>query len=269
MAIQKEIWLADIVEPLYASNTFAAQSVDHSAFVSGSVVHVPNAGNPPEIVKNRATFPAIATRREDTDLTYTLSDYSTDPVHIPNAEAVELSYDKRQSVPGQIQLALADKVHEDLLKAWIDGASANTTSPAGTSHKAVILDIAGQFNKQDIPQEGRFAVVDAAFYANLLRELTDFEGQSFLASANAQTGAIGRLYGLTLYQRSTLKASSQDDIFAWHKSSVSRAIGQAELFTDDQNPLYYGDIFSARVRAGGAVIRSDKAGTAFVHVAAG
>lgn len=268
MALQKEIWLADIIEPLYAQNTFAAQSVDHSAFVNGAVVHVPNAGNPPEIVKNRSTFPATAKRREDTDLTYTLNDYSTDPVHIPNADAVELSYDKRQSVLGQIQLALADKVHEDLLKSWIDGAGISKPLPAGTSHKTAIMEIAGQFNKQDIPQEGRFAVVDAIFYANLLRELTDFEGQSFLASANAQTGALGRLYGLTLYQRSTLKDGSNDDIFAWHKGSVSRALGQTEIFVDDQNPLYYGDIFSALVRAGGAVIRSDKAGTAFIHVAA-
>ena len=60
MALQKEIWLADLVEPLFAADTFAARAVDHSAFVSGRRVHVPNAGAPPAVVKNRPALPAAA-----------------------------------------------------------------------------------------------------------------------------------------------------------------------------------------------------------------
>lgn len=266
MAIQKEIWLADIVEPLYASNTFAAQSVDHSDFVNGTVVHVPNAGSPPEIVKNRSTFPATATRREDTDLTYTLNDYSTDPVHIPNAEAVELSYNKRQSVISQIQLALADKVYKDLLESWWKEASrVGDSSPYGTPIREIFAMAATLMNQQDVPQEGRNAVVSPNVYYLLLKELSAFEGQAFLKSIDAQTGALGKLFGFNVYTSECMYvAETMDDpMFFWHKSCVSRAIGQAELFTDDQNPLYYGDIFSARVRAGGSLLRADKKG-AFV-----
>ena len=263
MALQKEIWLNDIVEPLFAGNTFAGRAINHSAFVNGRTVHVPNAGNPPAVVKNRATFPATAAQRTDTDLTYQINEYTTDPVHITNAEEVELSYDKRQSVLGTLCLALADKVHTDLLDAWIAGAKAANDLTANTAgfDKDDVLKLAQAFNADDIPQEGRVLLLGAAGYASLLKSLTDFEGQSFLASANAQTGSLGRIYGFEVYQRSVVSTGTPAyKGLAWHKDSVSRALGGVELFTDDQNPLYYGDIFSALVRAGGAVVRSDKKG---------
>ena len=44
MALQVEIWVKSIIEGLFANNTFAARSVDHSEFVNEKTVHVPNAG---------------------------------------------------------------------------------------------------------------------------------------------------------------------------------------------------------------------------------
>ena len=257
MALQKEIWLADIVEPLFAQNTFAARSIDHSAFVGGRTVHVPNAGTPPSVQKNRSAFPATAAQRADADLDYQIAEYTTDPVHVPNADQVELAYDKRMSVLAQLRAALADKVHTDLLQTWADGAPSDALSAAAFS-KDSVLEIMSAFNQQDIPQEGRCILLSATQYANLLKSLTNFEGQSFLAAANAQTGVVGRIYGFDVYQRSQ---TPQDTCgLAWQQDCVSRALGQTELFTDDQNPLYYGDIFSALVRAGGSVVRSDKKG---------
>ena len=34
MALQVEIWVKSIIEGLFANNTFAARSVDHSEFVN-------------------------------------------------------------------------------------------------------------------------------------------------------------------------------------------------------------------------------------------
>lgn len=260
MALQKEIWLSDIVEPLFASNTFAARAVNHSSFVTDRVVHVPNAGTPPQIVKNRGTYPAVAAQRTDADLTYQIAEYTTDPVHVTNADEVELSYDKRQSVIASLRTALADKVHLDLLDTWIGGADQTT---AATLTRDTVLTLMQAFDSQDVPQTGRCLITTPAGYASLLTSLTEFEGQSFLGSANAQSGIIGRLYGFDVYQRSTLTTSEElTDVFAfaWQQDSVSRALGGTELFTDENNPLYYGDIFSALVRAGGAVIRKDKKG---------
>lgn len=92
MALQVEIWVKSIIEGLFANNTFAARSVDHSEFVNNKTVHVPNAGAAPNVEKNRTVFPASVTKREDVDLTYDMDEYTVDPVRISHAEQVELSY---------------------------------------------------------------------------------------------------------------------------------------------------------------------------------
>ena len=81
MALQVEIWVKSIIEGLFANNTFAARSVDHSEFVNEKTVHVPNAGAAPNVEKNRTVFPANVTERKDVDLTYQMDEFTVDPVH--------------------------------------------------------------------------------------------------------------------------------------------------------------------------------------------
>ena len=47
---------------------------------------------------NRTTKPASISERTDNELTYDIDELTTDPVHISNADTVELSYDKRVSI---------------------------------------------------------------------------------------------------------------------------------------------------------------------------
>lgn len=65
MALQVEIWVKSIIEGLFANNTFAARSIDHSEFVNEKTVHVPNAGAAPNVEKNRTVFPANVTERKE------------------------------------------------------------------------------------------------------------------------------------------------------------------------------------------------------------
>ena len=51
MALQVQIWIKSIIENLFADNSFASKSVDHSEFVNEKTVHVPNAGAAPSVVK--------------------------------------------------------------------------------------------------------------------------------------------------------------------------------------------------------------------------
>jgi hypothetical protein len=52
---------------------------------------------------------------------------------------------------------------------------------------------------------------------------------------------------------------------AWQKNTVARAIGDRMLFQDMANPLYYGDIHSALVMAGGRVRRADGLGVYIIE----
>lgn len=288
MGLQREIWIESIVGNLFADNSFVSRSTDHSAFVNNLTVHVPNAGAAPSVTKGRNSFPASVGSRTDTDLNYQIGEFTTDPFRISNAEEVELSYDKRESIVSASRSALAEAVAEDILKAWVPASFEKvlTTGDAITAHvasatgnrkavtKADILAVKKIFDKNNIPQDGRCFLLDYEMYNQLLSALTEANANAFLASADAQRGVVGKLYGFDFYLRSSVlrtnaagsalsnntTATDSAGALAWHPSCVSRAMGNTELFEEENSPSYYGDVVSALVRAGGKYIRTDKKG---------
>ena len=204
MALQIQIWVKAIIEKLFADNSFAARSVDHSEFVEGKTVHVPNAGDGPGVEKNRSTFPATVTQWQDVDLDYNIDEFTVDPVRISNAEEVELSYSKRESVIGSSRRKLADKIYSDLIYKWIP-AGVSVVKTVGGSVAAHLVDATGKrkamtkavveqvqimFDEWDIPEEGRFMLLDARMYNQLKNSLTDAETVHFLAGADPVKGVI-------------------------------------------------------------------------------
>jgi len=241
---------------LFPDNSFAAKSIDHSEFVDNITVHVPNAGAPPAVTEDVPTDGSavtVAPRRTDVPLDYNITSWRVGPIRITKAEEVELSYNKRESVIKGFRDALQGKIFAELLKNWYPsggtaiattGAAAAATAPSATgTRKAVtkkdILSLRTQFDKWDMPLEGRNLLLDADMYAQLLDALTETQSAAFLASANAQTGLVGKLYGFDVYLRSTVltataggavktgAAAATDCLagLAWSTQAVSRAIG--------------------------------------------
>ena len=291
MAIQKEIWERAIVERLFAPNSFLSKAFNADEFVeAGKIVYIPQAGAASKVEKNRKTLPAAVKKREDTDLMYELAPFTSDPVLIDDAEKVELSYDKRESVLRQNKLALYDSVAEDFLFSWspessrvieTTGEAVDAYTPSATGKrkaitKADVMTLMTKFNNENVPQEGRYLLLDAIMYSQLLNSLTGNENSAFLASADAQNGIIGKLFSFNVMMRSRAalytaekapKAWSESGAatdlaaaIAWHDQSVCRALGQVKAFEQEKAPDYYGDIYSFLVRAGGRIMRSDNAG---------
>lgn len=300
MAIQKEIWEHSIVEGLFAANSFMAKSFNADEYVNqGKVVHIPNAGAPSKVQKGRSSLPATVHQRTDKDLTYELEEYTTDPVFIPNAENVELSYNKRESVLRSDKLALFDTVAKDFILKWSPseaakiiktsgtGIVAHTPSGTGNRKSFVKDDVMAamvMFNAQDIPQEGRYMLLDAHMYAQLLNDLTAQENQAFFSQADAANGVLGKLLSFNIMMRSTAAlyttagkpklygsdAQGTDNAAAlcWHDRSVCRALGEVHAFESENDPTYYGDIYSFLVRAGGRIMREDGKGVLAIVQAA-
>lgn len=298
MALNKQIWLSTIQENFFPNNSFASKSVDDSAFVDNKTVHVPNAGAPSGVVINRTEKPASISQRTDQDLTYDIDELTTDPIYIPNVDTVELSYDKRQSVLANDKSQLQTAAGQNLLYKWATGAKVFTTSgearaahtsltATGTRKKITktdVLALSTQMNSDDVPSDNRYLLLDAAMYNDLLADLTDKELTAFLASADAQNGIVGRLYGFDVMMRSkVLRTTSADAIvkwteadaaselaagLAWQLNCVSRAMGNLKMFDSVDNPTYYGDIYSFLLRSGGAMRRYDKKGVALLVEAA-
>lgn len=291
MAVQKEIWQRDLVKDFFADNSFASKSVNDDIYVNeGKKVHIPNAGAPADVEVNRQTLPAKTKERKDTDIEYTLDELTTDPVRIPFADTVELSYDKRNSVISQNKLKLIETASEILLKNWapakencvettgteVNAHTAEATGKRKSLDKKDILALMTKMDAANLPQEGRYLLLDASMYAQLIESLTETESIGFFAAANVQKGVVGQLYGFNILKRSKVlvytkagivkdvnaKGAADDNAagLAWHKSCVSRALGEVKMFDSLNNPLYYSDIYSFLVRVGGAKRRTDKKG---------
>lgn len=291
MAVQKEIWQRDLVKDFFADNSFASKAVNDDIYVNeGKKVHIPNAGAPADVEVNRQTLPAKAKERKDTDIEYTLDELTTDPVRIPFADTVELSYDKRNSVISQNKLKLIETASEILLKNWapakencvettgteVNAHTAEATGKRKSLDKKDILALMTKMDAANLPQEGRYLLLDASMYAQLIESLTETESIGFFAAANVQKGVVGQLYGFNILKRSKVLVYTKDGIvkdvnakgaandnaagLAWHESCVSRALGEVKMFDSLNNPLYYSDIYSFLVRVGGAKRRTDKKG---------
>lgn len=291
MAIQRELWQNTIVEGLFADNSFMSKAVNDDMYVNqGKKVHIPNAGAPSGVQVNRTTVPATAAKRTDVDVEYTLDELTTDPIYIPHAETVELSYSKRNSVISQDRAALIEAAAEQLLYDWApDSTSFVRTSGAATAAytasatgnrkalvKADVLGLMTKFNADNIPQAERYLLLDANMYAQLMDDLTEGDQRAFFASADAQRGILGQLFSFNVMLRSRVlryvtagtlskwstagEATDNAAGLAWQRDSLSRALGEVKMFDSTDDPLYYGDIYSFLVRVGGAIRRNDKKG---------
>lgn len=299
MALNQEVWVKDVVGNLFPDNSFAAQSVDDSEYVSNKTVHIPNAGAPPNVVKNRAFKQggADVTTREDNDLEYSIDEYTCDPVHISDIEKTELTYSKRNSVMAGAKGNLNDSVYESLPFSWVPVAPITRA----TSGAAVAAHIAGAtgdrkaftvtdvkaiqqiMNSQDIPQDGRNILLDSEMYGQLYDSMSDAQKASMQQTYDAKTGNIGTFLGFTFWMRSrVLKTDSTGAKkewsavnaatdcaagVAWHRGSVSRALGLVKFFDNVNDPTYYGDIVSFLARAGGSPRRYDKKGVVLIYQA--
>lgn len=293
MAVQKEIWVPDIIETLFKDNAFANHCVNRDDKVlAGKVVHIPQSGGPSGWQRNRTNLPAPVVRRGDSDITYTLDEFTSNPAHIPNADTVELSYDKRASVIKENIGELKEGVMEWLLYNWgknvASGNIVKTTGtstsgaalpPSGTGNRKIITEAdirkaATVLNNQNLPQTGRYLLLTA----DQLNELQSDNNlkYAFQNVVNLREGTIARLYTFDIMVRSSVlvmdgsdavklpgAAGATDDNVAalfWHESAVERALGEVTMFERLDDPLYYGDIYSFLVRSGGRACRADNKG---------
>ena len=291
MAVQKEIWQRTIIEGLFADNTFLSKAVNDDMYVNeGKKVHIPNAGAPSGVVVDRSQLPATVQKRTDVDVDYTLHELTTNPILIPYADTVELSYNKRNSVIDQDRKEIIFKAAEALLAAWLpaednfvpttgQGVPAWTPSATGLRKKITPADVAAlqlRMNADNVPQTDRYLLLDANMYQQLLDGMTQTQAIGFFQAADVKRGVMGMLYGFEVMVRSTVYRFAADgtikDItaagaatdlaggLAWQRDSLSRALGEVIMFDRVDDPLYYGDVYSFLVRVGGAIRRYDKKG---------
>lgn len=299
MAIEKEIWISDIQENLFAGNEFVKKGLDHSQWISNKTVHIPQAGANPAVSKNRSSLPATVAQRTDTDLTYSMAEYTTDPILVTNIEELQVNYAKRSSVLSQHIATLGDVIGNSTAHAWAPAgagtfrkttgsAVSSALAPSATSTRLAITlaDIAaaaGMLDKQNVPRAGRILLMPSDIYNGQLLAIADaYQAQSYGQSA-LPTGVIARMFGFEIMLRPSvvvydntatpvLKAIDADGTptteattdnmacLAFHPSFVCQAVGDTKVFYEENSPLYYGNILDALQMFGAAKLRTDQKG---------
>jgi hypothetical protein len=300
MGILQEIWVRDIQEVLYEGNEMLQRSIDHSGFISGSVVHIPNSGANPGSEINRSSFPATITERNDVDRTYNVNSFTTDPIRVRNFQEIQTSYAKRSSVMSQHIETLKEDIGFNTLYNWgvdateIAGRIVTTTGAAtaalpngtatGTRNLLTMDDIrsaAAKLDKDNMPKAGRVMTMPVDMYY----ELVGVDSVAFanrFGGATQQTGVVDKLYGFDIYMKptvntyvgtaNTIKAVGAAEAIAdcngvlfWSVGAVALADGAANLYSDagdggNGSPTNYGVVISAEQLMGSKALRSDLKG---------
>jgi hypothetical protein len=302
MAIQKEIWAADIKEQLFPDNSFVALSQDDSVFSDGKKVHRAVSGTIDPAVRNRATVPAVIKRRVDADTEYELDEFTSEPVLIQDIEEVEVNYQKRGSVLRQQMLQMNLDVAKWMNYHWAaenastiirtggaDRAALATNFGATGTRKTIRVDefikLAQMFDDMEVPEEGRNILVPTGMYYDLVANhwkdllVLQAEGKAALAK-----GEIMNLFGFRVWKRSSKNfltytnagtpvrrtpdaanaVTANAAALAWHPDFVTRAKGDVKVFENIDDATMYGSLFSSLVRAGGRKFYPDGTGVAAI-----
>lgn len=293
MALLQEIWVQDIQERMAEQNAFLSYSVDHGPFITNSIVHVPQAGTLPASVKNRSSLPATAGQRTDADLTYPIYNRSTDPILVPDLTSFQLSYDKRQSVLQAHVDRLLEDAARDVAFEWAPtqaGRIVRTTGTAGSNSLSVgatgtrkaltikdVANLARLFDMDNVPSGDRYLLLHPYLYYELF-DTQALLSRDVMGGSTLPSGVIGQLFGFNLMVKATLPvydtAAARKDLdaapatsdnlcaLAWQRSCVARALSPVEVFENEKDATYYGDVLSARLFCGGTKLRPDQKGVA-------
>ena len=228
MAVTPEIWTDFIVENLFKNNEFLLESIDESQYVlQGSVVHVPQAGAPSGVKRNRTQLPATITRRSDVDVTYALDEFTTDPRFIPDADKTQLNYDKMQSCMTEDMSYLRQVVADTMFYNWrptyfikasktksadylIHGTGVRTGVCVDDFVKAKEI-----MNKWGIPKEDRYVALNSEMYAQICNDVRNATNENLMTAVyDPKTGRLEKLEGFVIIERSTVLMASNSTLSA-------------------------------------------------------
>lgn len=295
MAVNKEMWRPDIVESLFKANNWLNRAFNaDDMVVGGRIVHIPQAGAPSNVERNRANLPAPIVKRSDTDILYALDEYTSDPRLITDIDKKELSYDKRASIIREDTGKMMEVAGDNMLYNWAanipagnkiatTGGNAAATAPGATGNRKIITEADIRkaqllLNNQNAPKEGRVMILPANFLDQLMSD--NNLKYAFQQVVSLKEGAVGRLYGFDLYERSSVlvesaaaavklpeAASATDDnecALFYYENHVERALGDVDIFDNPRQAEYYGDVVSFLLRLGGRNRRSDNKGVGYI-----
>lgn len=299
MALERSIWLKEIREQLFKDNAFLNEAKNWDEHVTAGIktVVIPQSGAASGVERNRNVFPATSQERPDSDVTYDMVDYTTNPRRVREIEKLQLSYDKLASVVSQDMANIKEYAAEDMLYAWraealnrivrtsggtVDATLSGVSGATGNRKRYTLADLLAVdkiMNDMNIPQSGRVALLSSSAKQDLLLD-PEIKGNPALSTllANYNEAALLKIANFKIYIRSTAlrytnastpvaklpsaaaATTDNDASLFWHPHFVGRSMGNIDVFHNEKQAEHYGDLLSMQLMAGGRKAETDGKG---------
>lgn len=261
MALNKEVWINQIMEGFYPDDSFLQKAKDFSGFVENDRLHIASAGIDPKVLVNNTTYPINTVEREDEDNEIILDKFETENTIVRRPDAIEYSYDKLESVISQHRATLRKSVAMKAIHAFAPAVDTSdtpviqTTGVATNGRKrltfADILALKERFDDADIPLADRYIVLHPKHVTDLLlqdmelfKNLTEikdgkpfnFAGFGFYSFAQMPVYAVqdGKL---TKYPFNAIKPeNAQFASVAFYAGEVMKADGEIYMYSKEDDP---------------------------------
>ncbi len=240
MALNKEVWINQIMEGFYPDDSFLQKAKDFSGFVENDRLHIASAGIDPKVLINNTTYPIKTVEREDDDNEIVLDKFETENTLVRRPEAIEYSYDKLESVISQHRATLRKSVAMKAIHAYAPTADTTDT-----------LALKERFDDADIPLTDRYIVLHPKHVTDLLLQDTElfknltnikdgkpfqFAGFGFYSFAQMPVYSV-KDGALTKVAFNAVKpANAQFASVAFYAGEVMKADGEIYMYSKEDDP---------------------------------
>ena len=266
MALNKQVWVNQVLENFYPSDSFLKPVSDFTAFVENDMIHFPSAGIDPKVLINNSTYPIKVLQRSDNDHQIELDLFETENTLVRRPEAIELSYNKLESVVSQHRNTLRKGVSCKAAHAFAPTSDTDDTPVIMTTGAAVngrkrmtfedLLTMKERFDAAEIPLEDRYIILHPKHVTDLLLE----DIKLFKNLTDIQDGEPFRFAGFGCFQfpymphyrndGGTLKkvafdTENQGEQFAsvaYYAKEVMKADGEVHMYARVDDPEERGSI---------------------------
>lgn len=301
MSVFNELFHQEVERKLFDSNAFLSNMKNMSDFLSGRTVHVPNFTQDmsAQVEINGSTYTFDTRQTTETDLTFNIDSYRMLPFTVTNFDELSTNYNKLQVVTENVINKLSDTVAKNILYKLAQGVDATrklTTSGAlgsGNSKNGVtsyntlsysdILDLGVKMDEDNIAQDGRFLLLDAVMYKEILADEAIRKAGDFGGGATLPNGVVSTVGGINIMKRGSVAHASSAGVvanydavvadldtrvaLAWSSSVIMTAKSGTKVYTDTDNAFKFGSVVSAEIFLGCTNPRTDDKGAYIIYQA--
>lgn len=248
MAFNKQLWVNDLAANLYDTKEWFKVAKDWSAYVNGSITHVPNGGAGASVtgITNSTSLPVAATRNQFDEITFTNKMLAFGPTYVTNIDAAEASFDTRTATMQEMINALKQALSIEIANNWLTIETGSILETSGSTTRGNIYgntaiksltynDVLNarrllSATTKNVDLNSIYMLVDPFMYADLLG-MTQFTQANDLGGSVVVSGFVGEIAGIKVIQRASGLAVV-DNAGTWEKVA-------AVDYSDDYDATHY------------------------------